>query len=116
MYKILTTASKLRLVISKVVGPYQHSFIAGHQILDAALIADECLTHVSNPIFLMLSISLTSKRPMIMYLRTFSSLLERMGFRKKWRWDYFCISNVHFSVLVNDEATGFFPTTRVIPR
>ena len=45
MYKILpkVLASRLRKVVGKVVGPNQHAFIPGRQILDAALITNECL-------------------------------------------------------------------------
>ena len=37
--------------------------------------------------------------------------LQRIGFPSKRRtWVYFCISTIRFSILVNGEATGFFPT------
>jgi len=42
VYKILAKvlASRMRMVFGKVIGPYQHAFIACHQILDVALIAN----------------------------------------------------------------------------
>ena len=36
-------------------------------------------------------------------------LLEWSGFFAKWRrWIFFCISTVHFSILINDTSYGFF--------
>ena len=45
MYKILAKvfALRLRKVIGKVMGPSQHAFVPRCQILDAALIANECI-------------------------------------------------------------------------
>ena len=45
VYKILAKvlASRLRNLVGKVVGHSQHAFIPGRQILDAALIANECI-------------------------------------------------------------------------
>jgi len=64
-------ASRLTKVLGKVVGPHQHAFIAGRQILDAALIANGVLTLTSNLIFAVLSVSSTLKKPMIICLGTF---------------------------------------------
>jgi len=107
VYKILAKvlASRLR----KVVGHSQHAFIPGRQILDAVLIANECIDSW-----------IKSGNPGILYKAydhvSWSFLLEilqKMRFPSKRRkWISFCISTVRFSVLLNGEPAGFFSSSR----
>jgi hypothetical protein len=40
-------------------------------------------------------------------------MLGRCGFSAKWKqWIFFCISIVHFSILVNESPCGFFLSSR----
>ena len=40
-------------------------------------------------------------------------ILKQMGFGDKWlKWINFCIKTVRFSILVNGEPVGFFPSKR----
>ena len=40
-------------------------------------------------------------------------ILKQMGFGDKWlKWIDYCIKTVRFSILVNGEPVGFFPSER----
>jgi len=78
--------------------------VTGRQILDVALIANECV-----------DCCLKSNLPTVICKLDIEKAYNHVswGFPLKWRkWVYFCISTVHFLVLVNGEATRFFPSTR----
>jgi len=100
------------MVIGKVVGPYQHAFMAGRQILDATWIANECVDSCLKSNLPRVVCKLDIKKAYDHVSWDFlMAILERMGFPRQWRRRvYFCISTVHFFVLVNGEVTGFFPS------
>lgn len=116
MYKIISKllAERLKLVISKLIGKHQMAFIKGRQIMDAALIANECVDS-----------RLKEKKPGILckldIKKTFNhvnwdfliNMLRQMGFGTKWtNCIRFCIGTARFSVLVNGSHEGFFPLHR----
>ncbi|XP_019246460.1 PREDICTED: uncharacterized protein LOC109226112 [Nicotiana attenuata] len=90
------------------------AFIKGRQIMDAILIANECI-----------DARIGSKKPGILckldIQKTFDhlnwnfllGLLVKMGFGDRWvNWIKFFISTVRFSILVNGSPVGFFPSQR----
>ena len=97
-----------------MVGPSQHAFAQGRQIMDASLIANECIDHYlrTNHLGILCKLDIEKAYDHISW-EFVMAILEKMGFPSKWRsWVFFCISLVRFSVLINDEASSFFSSSR----
>jgi len=88
VYKILAKvlASRLRKVVGKNVSPNQHAFIYGRQILDASLIANECIDFYlksnQSGILCKLDIEKAYDHVSWSFLKV---TLKKMGFSCKWR-------------------------------
>ena len=116
VYKVFAKllAERMKKVISKLVNRHPMAFIQGRQILDAALVASECVDS-----------SIKSKTPGIMCKldiekaydhvnwKFLLNILKQIGFGEKWlKWIEFCDRTVRFSTLVNGEPNGCFPSER----
>jgi len=116
VYKILAKvlALRLRKVVGKVVSPNQHAFISGRQILDASLIANECIDFYlkSKQAGILCKLDIEKAYDNVSWSFLMATL-EKMGFPSIWRsWMHFCISTVRYSVLINGESSGLFSSPR----
>jgi len=111
VYKILVNvlASRLRAVVDKVLSPSQHAFVHGCHIMDASLIANECIDYYlrTNHLGILCKFDIEKAYHHVSW-EFVMAILEKKGFLSKWRsWIFFCISTVRFSVLINGEAAVF---------
>ncbi|RVW21265.1 LINE-1 reverse transcriptase-like [Vitis vinifera] len=116
LYKLLAKVltNRIKNVIGGVISSDQNAFVSGRQILDASLIANEVIDSWKKE----------GKKGLICKLdieKAYDSVnwqflmrvMEKMGFGTKWReWIWSCISTARFSVLVNGEPAGFFPSSK----
>lgn len=116
VHKIISTvlANRFKSVLGKIISNSQNAFICGWQTLDLVLIANECLDSRLRSGESEVLCKLDLEKPynhvnwdFLLYL------LKRCGFGDKWQsWIELCISRVRFSILVNGNPAGFFPSSR----
>ena len=88
--------------------------MAGQKILDAVLVANECVDSRARQgksgVMCKLDIEKAYDNVDWGFLQY---MMVRMGFGAKWRsWMEFCVSTVRFSVLINGTLVGFFQSYR----
>ncbi|WMV19117.1 hypothetical protein MTR67_012502, partial [Solanum verrucosum] len=118
VYKVIAKllAERLKRVIDKLVNKNQMAFIKGRQIMDAALIASECVDSrlKGNTPGVMCKLDIEKAYDHVNWGFLLNTL-RQMGFGERWvAWIKFCISTVRFSILVNGELVGFFSSGRGI--
>ncbi|KAH0670732.1 hypothetical protein KY290_026130 [Solanum tuberosum] len=105
---------RLKKVIGKLMNNHQMAFIQGRQIMDAALIESECVDSriKGETPGIMCKLDIEKAYDHVNW-KFLLNILRQMGFGDKWlKWIGFCIKTVRFSILVNGEPAGFFPSER----
>lgn len=116
IYKIISKilTKRLKKVMCKLADTQQMAFIKGRQIMNAILIANECvdarMKSKNRGILCKLDIEKTYDHQNWEFLL---EILLKMSFAERWiRWIKFYINTVKFSILINGSPVGFFSSQR----
>ncbi|KAE8660431.1 hypothetical protein F3Y22_tig00116951pilonHSYRG00119 [Hibiscus syriacus] len=116
MYKIVSRllAKRLGSCLSEVIREHQFAFMAGKQIADCSLIANEVIDGLFKTMKEAVLIkAYFSKAFDTVDCQFLNLILKKMGFGRRWRkWVNFCISTPSIVVLVNDSPSNSFSIKR----
>lgn len=114
IYKMISKvlAGRLKLVLPKIISCHQSAFIKGRQILDCALLANECMDSTIKSGIPGIIVKIDFEKAFDHVSWGFlDEVLSKMGFGRKWRtWIQGCISNIPISVLINGSPHQQFTT------
>lgn len=116
IYKIISKvlAERLKKVVYKLVDAQQMAFIKGGQIMNAILIANECVDarKISKVPNILCKLDIEKAYDHLHWGFLWKTL-ENMGFGEKWlEWMKFGITTVKFSILINGAPSVFFSSER----
>ncbi|CAN0838702.1 LINE-1 retrotransposable element ORF2 protein [Linum grandiflorum] len=116
IYKLISKVlmERLKPLLPALVSPHQCAFVSGRQIMDASLVANELIDsrRRSGRSGLVVKLDIEKAFDHVNW-NCLLQILGKMGFPSKWiGWIRVCISTPRFSVVVNGQASGFFPSSR----
>ena len=112
MYKIITKvlAKRLQVVLGETISKFQRSFVAGRQILDVVLVANEVVEEYrkGNKEGLVFKIDFEKAYDNVSW-DFLVFVLYKKNFENRWRsWIRGCLSSVSYSVIINGRPRGKF--------
>jgi len=110
--------TRLRLLLDKIISPFQSAFIAGRSIHDNILLTHEIMHKFKNTktkhAWSALKLDMEKAYDRLKWDFIIKCLME-FGFDQKWiTWVKESISTVSYSLLINGEPCGFFKPSRGI--
>ena len=112
LYKIIAKvlAKRLQAVLGETISKHQEAFVAGRQILDVVLVANEVVEDYrrSNKEGLVFKIDFEKAYDNVSW-EFLDFVLQKKNFGSKWRsWIRGCLSSVSYSVLINERPRRKF--------
>ena len=118
VYKLITKAIYMRLqkFIPHIISLDQGGFVPGRETWEGVVVAHETLHSINSHQLssFVIKLDMMKAYDRVRWLFLFK-VISKFGFSDKWcRWIKNCISGAWFSVIVNGESIGFFPSSQGI--